>query len=196
GQAVRAAQQAPRLRHLSQRSAGTPRRRRPRGPGGPPVPGWTPRLGRRGRPAAHQRRAAHAPASPPALRPAARLRRSRRRRRRPAGAYLALAWGAAYNPRYPERQVVLGVPMNLDDWRSRINDLDNRILQLLNQRAEAALKIGDLKRRQEAPAYAPEREAEIFRRLTEAAAGPLSAEAILTVWREILSAYRALDSAL
>ena len=31
--------------------------------------------------------------------------------------------------------------MNLDDWRSRINDLDNRILQLLNQRAEAALQI-------------------------------------------------------
>ncbi|PYO05334.1 MAG: chorismate mutase, partial [Candidatus Rokuibacteriota bacterium] len=34
--------------------------------------------------------------------------------------------------------------MNLDDWRSRINDLDNRILQLLNQRAEAANQIGDL----------------------------------------------------
>ena len=86
--------------------------------------------------------------------------------------------------------------MNLDDWRSRINDLDNRILQLLNQRAEAALQIGDLKRRQDAPSYAPEREAEIFRRLTEAAAGPLSTEAILAVWREILSACRALESAL
>src|SRR5439155_746543 len=104
--------------------------------------------------------------------------------------------GEAYNPRYPESQAAVGVPMDLDDWRSRINDLDNRILQLLNQRAEAALQIGDLKRRQDAPSYAPEREAEIFRRLTEAAAGPLSAEAILTVWREILSACRALESAL
>ena len=55
--------------------------------------------------------------------------------------------------------------MNLDDWRSRINDLDNQILDLLTQRAEAALQIGDLKRRQDAPSYAPEREAEIFRQL-------------------------------
>ena len=52
--------------------------------------------------------------------------------------------------------------MNLDDWRSRINDLDNQILTLLNQRAEAALKIGDLKRRHDLPYYVPEREAEII----------------------------------
>jgi chorismate mutase/prephenate dehydratase len=86
--------------------------------------------------------------------------------------------------------------MNLDDWRSRINDLDNRILQLLNQRAEAVLQIGDLKRRQDAPVYAPDREAEILRRLSESSAGPLSGEAIGAIWREILSASRALESAL
>jgi chorismate mutase / prephenate dehydratase len=86
--------------------------------------------------------------------------------------------------------------MNLDDWRSRINDLDNRILQLLNQRAEAALQIGDLKRRQDAPIYAPEREAEILRRLGETSTGPLAAPAINAIWREILSACRALESAL
>src|SRR5216110_52113 len=85
--------------------------------------------------------------------------------------------------------------MNLDDWRSRINDLDNRILQLLYQRAEAALQIGDLKRRQDAPLYAPEREAEILRRL-RASAGPLPAEAIGAIWREILSGCRALESTL
>jgi len=86
--------------------------------------------------------------------------------------------------------------MNLDDWRSRINDLDNQILQLLTQRAEAALQIGDLKRRQDAPTYAPEREAEILRRLTGRNAGPLPADAIAAVWREILSGCRALESPL
>src|SRR5437016_5052436 len=86
--------------------------------------------------------------------------------------------------------------MNLDDWRSRINDLDNRILQLLSQRAEAANQIGDLKRRQDTPSYAPEREAEIFRRLTASHDGLLGAEAIGAIWREILSACRALESAL
>jgi chorismate mutase/prephenate dehydratase len=86
--------------------------------------------------------------------------------------------------------------MDLGDWRSRINDIDNQILHLLNQRAEAALQIGDLKRRQEAPSYVPEREAEILARLTAAGAGPLPAEAVGAIWREILSACRALESPL
>jgi chorismate mutase/prephenate dehydratase len=85
--------------------------------------------------------------------------------------------------------------MNLDDWRSRINDLDNQILNLLTQRAEAALQIGALKRRQEAPSYAPEREAEILRRLTSDNRGPLPAEAIEAIWREVLSGCRALERA-
>jgi len=84
--------------------------------------------------------------------------------------------------------------MNLDDWRSRINDLDNQILRLLNQRAEAVLQVGDLKRRQGVPIYAPEREAEIFQRLTTTSTGPVTAEAINAIWREVLSASRALES--
>jgi len=86
--------------------------------------------------------------------------------------------------------------MDLGDWRSRISDLDNQILALLNQRAEAALQIGDLKRRQDAPSYVPEREAAILNRLAEASRGPLSAQAVTAVWREILSACRALESPL
>ena len=82
--------------------------------------------------------------------------------------------------------------MDLADWRTRINDLDNQILNLLNQRAEAALRIGDLKRRQEAPSYVPEREATIVRRLAEANGGPMPVEAVQAIWREILSSCRAL----
>ena len=86
--------------------------------------------------------------------------------------------------------------MDLADWRTRINDLDNQILNLLNQRAEAALKIGDLKRRQEAPSYVPEREAAILRRLTELNGGPMPGEAVRAIWREILSSCRALEAPL
>jgi chorismate mutase/prephenate dehydratase len=86
--------------------------------------------------------------------------------------------------------------MNLDDWRSRINDLDRQILHLLTQRAEAALHIGDLKRRQDAPAYAPDREADIIRRLSALETGPLPRAAIEAIWREILSACRGLEGPL
>ena len=86
--------------------------------------------------------------------------------------------------------------MDLGDWRSRINDLDNQILLLLNQRAEAARQIGDLKRRQDAPHYVPEREAEILQRLTTGNPGPLPADSVRAIWAEILSGCRRLESAL
>ncbi|MGH7312014.1 MAG: prephenate dehydratase [Candidatus Rokuibacteriota bacterium] len=86
--------------------------------------------------------------------------------------------------------------MNLDDWRSRINQLDDQILHLLDQRAEAALRIGDLKRRQDGPSYVPEREAEILTRLAAASTGLLPDEAVRAVWGEILSACRALEGPL
>src|SRR2546427_212858 len=86
--------------------------------------------------------------------------------------------------------------MDLADWRSRINDLDNQILNLLNQRAEAALQIGHLKRRQGTPSYVPEREAEILRSLSAQNRGPLTGDNVAAIWREILSASRALEGPL
>jgi len=86
--------------------------------------------------------------------------------------------------------------MNLDDWRSRINDLDKEILNLLNQRADAALQIGELKRQQSLPYFAPEREAQVLDRIAALNAGPLPAEAIGAIWREILSASLALETPL
>src|SRR5882724_4275883 len=86
--------------------------------------------------------------------------------------------------------------MDLADWRTRINELDNQILNLLNQRAEAALQIGHLKRRQGTPSYVPEREAEILRLLSAQNRGPLTADNLVAIWRELLSACRALEGPL
>ncbi len=83
--------------------------------------------------------------------------------------------------------------MNLDEWRSRINDLDEEILQLLNQRGHAALRIGELKGQQDLPYFVPEREAQIVERLVTLNPGPLSPEAVQAIWREILSASLALE---
>lgn len=86
--------------------------------------------------------------------------------------------------------------MDLDDWRSRINDLDEQILNLLNQRAHAAREIGELKRQQDLPYFVPEREAQVLERLTSLNAGPLPPEALKAVWREIISASLALENPL
>ncbi|HYB44731.1 MAG TPA: prephenate dehydratase [Candidatus Methylomirabilis sp.] len=83
--------------------------------------------------------------------------------------------------------------MDLDDWRSRINNLDEEILNLLNRRGQAALQIGELKRQQGLPYFVPERESHILERLVTQNPGPLGADAIRTIWREILSASLALE---
>src|SRR5580765_4961207 len=83
--------------------------------------------------------------------------------------------------------------MNLDDWRSRINNLDDEILKLLNQRGTAALRIGELKRQQDLPYFSPAREAQVLDRLVALNDGPLGADAIRVIWREILSASLALE---
>ncbi len=86
--------------------------------------------------------------------------------------------------------------MDLDDWRSRINDLDEQILNLLNQRGHAALQIGELKRKQDSPYFVPEREAQLLDRLLSLNRGPLGPEAVRVIWREILSASLALENPL
>jgi chorismate mutase/prephenate dehydratase len=83
--------------------------------------------------------------------------------------------------------------MSLDDWRSRINNLDEQILDLLNQRACAALAIGELKRQQALPYFVPEREAQVVDGVLARNRGPLAAEAVRSIWREILSASLALE---
>jgi chorismate mutase/prephenate dehydratase len=83
--------------------------------------------------------------------------------------------------------------MNLDDWRSRINSLDDEILKLLNQRGTAAFRIGELKRQQGLPYYNSEREAQVLDRLVGLTSGPLTGDAIRAIWREIVSASLALE---
>jgi chorismate mutase/prephenate dehydratase len=77
--------------------------------------------------------------------------------------------------------------------RAEIDRIDSQILRLVNRRADKARLIGHNKETQGSAAYAPDREAEILRRLAEANPGPLSGEAIRAVFREIVSGSRALE---
>jgi chorismate mutase / prephenate dehydratase len=79
----------------------------------------------------------------------------------------------------------------LEKLRREIDRLDDELVRLLNRRAGLAQQAGALKHG--APAYRPEREAEILRRVCEAGAGPLSAQRIAAVFREVISACRALE---
>jgi chorismate mutase/prephenate dehydratase len=83
--------------------------------------------------------------------------------------------------------------MDIQKLRDQIDALDREIVARLNQRADLARQIGALKADQQAATFAPAREEEVLSRAREASAGPLTAAAVETIYREIISACRALE---
>jgi chorismate mutase/prephenate dehydratase len=72
--------------------------------------------------------------------------------------------------------------MGLDEWRTRIDDIDRQLLRLLSQRAELSLEIGRAKRESGEPVLVPEREQEILDELARLNPGPLPAGAVRRIW--------------
>jgi chorismate mutase/prephenate dehydratase len=83
--------------------------------------------------------------------------------------------------------------MTLDELRRKIDEADDRIIDALRARAEAADQIGRVKAEAGQDAFAPEREAEVLRRLESADATPLSTDALKAIFTEVISACRALE---
>jgi chorismate mutase / prephenate dehydratase len=81
----------------------------------------------------------------------------------------------------------------IEKLRKEIDTLDDELAALIQRRAALAQKIGTLK--QGAPAYRPEREAEILKRVAQKK-GVLPAERLIAVFREIISACRGLEEAI
>ncbi len=83
----------------------------------------------------------------------------------------------------------------LKDLRGRIDDIDARLLKLISERAEYAIRIGRLKRELEPgqPFYRPGRESVHLRELVAANDGPLKAADLTALFREIISVCRALE---
>ena len=81
----------------------------------------------------------------------------------------------------------------LGDLRVRIDEVDTRLLELLNERARLALEVGEVKKLTNAPVYRPEREAQVIARLRGLNAGPLGGDAIEAIQREVMSACRELE---
>lgn len=85
--------------------------------------------------------------------------------------------------------------MSIDDWRRRIDELDQQLVKLLNERARCALEIGHEKHRKGLPVYQPERENEILSNVERANGGPLADTAIRRLFERIIDEARALERA-
>ena len=87
---------------------------------------------------------------------------------------------------------------DLNNLRDQIDDLDQQIQLLLNQRAACAKKVADaklseLKEGENVTFYRPEREASVLRKVMERNQGPISNEEMARLFREVMSACLALE---
>jgi chorismate mutase/prephenate dehydratase len=82
--------------------------------------------------------------------------------------------------------------------RAEIDGIDGELLNLLNQRARCAQKVGEIKAEhgEAGHIYRPEREAQVLRRLQDANPGPLPSENITFFFREVMSACLSLEEPL
>ncbi|GAB2803678.1 prephenate dehydratase [Halomonas shantousis] len=84
---------------------------------------------------------------------------------------------------------------DLDSLRERIDNLDSEILKLISERASCAQRVAQIKTAADPDAtfYRPEREAQVLRRIMALNSGPLDAEEMARLFREIMSACLALE---
>ncbi len=83
--------------------------------------------------------------------------------------------------------------MDISDWRKKIDELDEQIVRLISQRAEAAQAIGELKRVAALPVYEPQREQAVFDHVRAVNPGPLADAEMLHVYERIIDVMRSLQ---
>ncbi len=78
--------------------------------------------------------------------------------------------------------------------RHQIDAVDRELLALLNRRAGLALEVGEIKKKEGSVVFRPEREAQVIDGLKADNPGPLQNGSVAPIWREIMSACRALET--
>ena len=82
---------------------------------------------------------------------------------------------------------------DIEHWRKRIDEIDEQLLKLLNERSQCAVKIGHLKKKMNQPAWQPDRELQILRHVEQSNRGPLDDAAIRRLFERIIDEARSLE---
>jgi chorismate mutase-like protein len=83
--------------------------------------------------------------------------------------------------------------MSLSDWRRRIDEIDRKLVELLNERSHCALEIGKLKQQANLPLYQPDREKEVIQNAEQNNKGPLTDAAIRRLFERIIDEARSAE---
>jgi len=83
--------------------------------------------------------------------------------------------------------------MNLKNLRKYVDNIDKKIIRLLNMRAKTTLDITKLKRKSGKSIYSPDREREVLKKIALLSKGPLDSDALQAIYREVMSCSLSLD---
>ncbi len=83
--------------------------------------------------------------------------------------------------------------MNISGWRQRMDDIDKKLVELLNERSQCALEIGRLKQAAGMPIYQPARENEVLSNAARNNRGPLTNAAIRRLFERIIDEARSAE---
>ena len=83
--------------------------------------------------------------------------------------------------------------MKIDDWRIRIDELNDELIALLNKRATYATEIGKLKKEMGLPVFAASREQSVLENVASLTKGPLSPESIKNIFQVIMQETRKVE---
>lgn len=84
---------------------------------------------------------------------------------------------------------------DLQRLRTQIDEADRELLAMLNRRARLAKEVGEVHKNAEGQvAFRPEQDAQVIDRLKAGNPGPLMQDSVAPIWREIISACRALET--
>ena len=84
--------------------------------------------------------------------------------------------------------------MDIPGWRRRIDEIDERILRLLNERAQCAFEIGKIKKERKLPVVSRDREDEIMQSIMTKNPGPLSEAQVREIFALIIEHSRNLQN--
>ena len=84
-------------------------------------------------------------------------------------------------------------PGDLDRCRIKIDDIDLRLLELLNQRTRIVEEIGNIKQSLQLGIYEPKREDQVFSNVTGHNQGPLPNDAVKRIFERIIDEMRTIQ---
>ena len=83
--------------------------------------------------------------------------------------------------------------MSIEHWRNEIDQIDEQLVRLLNERSKCAIELGRIKRELGLAIYSPDREKQVIQHVTGVNGGPLDAAAMRRLFERIIDESRSIE---